>query len=497
MTDQRYILAIDQGTTSTRVILFDHAGEPVATAQAELAQHYPEQGWVEHDPEDIWRDTLATSREAIARARLDASAVAAIGITNQRETTLLWDRATGKPVHNAIVWQDRRGAPLCTKLREAGHEVMVHAKTGLLLDAYFCASKLRWLLDNIGGVRARAEAGELAFGTVDTFLLWRLTGGRAHATDATNASRTLLFDIHKQIWCPDLLALFDIPAAILPEVRDNAALFGETDHEMLGAPVPIAGMAGDQQAALIGQACFLAGSAKATYGTGCFMLLNTGAVAVSSDNRLLTTTAYRLDGKVVYAIEGSIFVAGAAVKWLRDGLGLIAHAAQTDDMATHVADNGGVYMVPAFVGLGAPHWEPDARGLIAGLTLGTSAAHVVRAALEAVAYQTADLVNAMERDGAGRPATLRIDGGMSANDWLCQFLADILCVTVERPAVLETTALGAAYLAGITIGMWGGTDDVAALPRRINRFEPRMDEVQRVALMAGWQEALRRALAPA
>jgi glycerol kinase len=494
MTSQRYILAIDQGTTSTRAILFDHAGEPVATAQAELRQHYPEPGWVEHDPEDIWRDTVATGRETITGAGLDVSAIAAIGITNQRETTLLWDRATGKPVHNAIVWQDRRGAALCAKLKAAGHEAMVHAKTGLLLDAYFCATKLRWLLDNVEGIRARAEAGELAFGTVDSFLLWRLTGGRVHATDATNASRTLLFDIHKQIWCPDLLALFGIPAAILPDVRDNAAHFGETEPEILGAAVPIAGMAGDQQAALIGQACFAAGSAKATYGTGCFMLLNTGAVAVSSGNRLLTTTAYRLGGKAIYAIEGSIFVAGAAVKWLRDGLGLITHASQTDDMATRVADNGGVYMVPAFVGLGAPHWEPDARGLIAGLTLGTTAAHVARAALEAVAYQTADLIDAMERDGAGRPAALRIDGGMSANDWLCQFLADILNVPVERPAVLETTALGAAYLAGITIGMWDGTDGVAALPRRIDRFEPRMDGVQREALIAGWRQALGRAL---
>jgi glycerol kinase len=491
----RHILAIDQGTTSTRSIVFDDRAAPIATAQVEFTQHYPQSGWVEHDPEDIWRDTLATARDAIAKAGLAASDIAAIGITNQRETALLWDRRTGKAIHNAIVWQDRRGGPLCATLKEAGHEALVRARTGLLLDPYFSATKLAWLLDNVEGARARAEAGELAFGTIDSFLLWRLTGGRVHATDATNAARTLLFDIHMQDWCDELLALFDIPRAILPEVRDNAGLFGETDADLFGAPIPVTGMAGDQQAAVIGQTCFTPGSAKATYGTGCFLLLSTGETAVDSDHRLLTTIAYRLGGVTTYALEGSIFVAGAAVKWLRDGLGLITRASQTDDMATRVGDNGGVYMVPAFVGLGAPHWQPDARGIITGLTLGTNAAHIARAALEAVAYQTYDLVEAMRQDGAGKLAALRVDGGMAANDWLCRFLAYLLDTPVERPAMLETTALGAAFLAGIGVGLWDGLDAVAALPRRIDRFEPEGDGKQREALLAGWRKALRQVLA--
>ncbi len=492
MTARRHILAIDQGTTSTRSILFDDAATPIATAQAEFAQHYPADGWVEHDPEDIWRDTEATMRRVIAEAGIAPDAIAGIGITNQRETVVLWDRATGAPLHKAIVWQDRRTAAACAALKRDGHEALVRARTGLLLDPYFSATKLGWLLDHVEGARARAAAGELAFGTIDSFLLWRLTDGRVHATDATNASRTLLFDIHRQDWCPDLLALFGIPAALLPKVRDSSGVFGETS--LFGAPIPIAGIAGDQQAALFGQTCFARGEAKATYGTGCFVLLNTGEEAVASDNRLLTTTAYRLAGKPTYAIEGSIFVAGAAVKWLRDGLGLITRASQTDDMATRVADNGGVYMVPAFVGLGAPHWQPDARGLIAGLTLGTSAAHVARAALEAVAYQTSDLADAMVADGAEPPAAIRVDGGMSANDWLCQFLADILRVPVERPATLETTALGAAYLAGMATGVWDGIAGVAAIRRDVRRFEPVMGADERDALLAGWRRALARAL---
>jgi len=491
----RYILAIDQGTTSTRSIVFDDRAQSVASAQTEFAQHYPRSGWVEHDPEDIWRDTLATMRDAIGKAGLRASDIAAIGITNQRETAVVWDRATGKAVHNAIVWQDRRGAPLCARLKEQGHEPLVRRKTGLLLDPYFSASKLAWLFDEEDGLRARAEAGELAFGTIDSFLLWRLTGGRVHATDATNASRTLLFDIHAQDWDDELLGLFGIPRAILPEVRDNAGLFGETDADLLGAAIPIAGMAGDQQAAVVGQACFDPGSAKSTYGTGCFLLLNTGKAAITSEHRLLTTIAYRLDGTPTYALEGSIFVAGAAVKWLRDGLGLITHASQTDDMATRTQDNGGVYMVPAFVGLGAPHWQPEARGLITGLTLGTTAAHVARAALEAVAYQTHDLAEAMAQDGAGELTALRVDGGMAANDWLCQFLADLLDIPVERPAMLETTALGAACLAGIGIGLWDGPEAVAALDRRIDRFEPQEGSGDRRALLEGWRKALRQALA--
>ena len=492
MADPRTILAIDQGTTSTRSILFDAAGRPRATAQAEFGQHYPNPGWVEHDPETIWRDTLATAREVIARN--GGALPAAIGITNQRETTLLWESATGRVLHNAIVWQDRRTADRCARLRDAGHESLVSARTGLLLDPYFSATKLGWLLDTIPGARARARRGELAFGTIDCFLLWRLTGGRVHATDATNASRTMLFDIHRQTWCPELLALFDIPAALLPEVHDNSAIFGETDADLFGAPIPIAGMAGDQQAALIGQQCFTPGMAKATYGTGCFLLLNTGAKAVTSANRLLTTTAYRFGGVPTYAAEGSIFVAGAAVKWLSDGLGLITHAAQTDAMAAGVADNGGVYLVPGFVGLGAPHWDADARGLIAGLTLGTTAGHIVRATLEAVAYQTHDLLDAMARDGAGEPATLRVDGGMAASEWLCRFLADIVATPVERPAALEATALGAAFLAVMTIGLWDGTAGLAAVDRAITRFEPRMAPPDRAALLAGWHQALGRAL---
>ncbi|WP_454884828.1 glycerol kinase GlpK [Sphingomonas oryzagri] len=490
----KHILAIDQGTTSTRAIVFDARAQAVATAQTEFAQHYPQSGWVEHDPEDIWRDTLATMKEAIAKARLQPPDIAAIGITNQRETAVLWDRENGEAVYQAIVWQDRRGAPLCARLKEEGHEPLVRRKTGLLLDPYFSASKLAWLFDEVDGLRARAEAGELAFGTIDCFLLWRLTGGRVHATDATNASRTLLFDIHAQAWDGELLALFGVPRTILPEVRDNAGIFGKTDPDLFGAPISIAGMAGDQQAAVIGQACFDPGSAKSTYGTGCFLLLNTGEKAITSDHRLLTTVAYRLAGKPIYALEGSIFVAGAAVKWLRDGLGLITHASQTDDMATRTEDNGGVYMVPAFVGLGAPHWDPDARGLITGLTLGTTAAHVARAALEAVAYQTHDLAEAMAEDGAAELATLRVDGGMAANDWLCQFLADLLDLPVERPAMLETTARGAALLAGIGIGLWSGPAEVAALDRKIDRFEPQ-GSADRRASLEGWRKALRQALA--
>ena len=491
----RHILAIDQGTTSTRAIVFDDRAKVVASAQTEFAQHYPRSGWVEHDPEDIWRDTLATMKDAIGKAKLQPADIAAIGITNQRETAVLWDRVTGKAVHNAIVWQDRRGAPLCARLKEEGHEPLVRRRTGLLLDPYFTASKLAWLFDEVEGLRARAEAGELVFGTIDSFLLWRLTGGQVHATDATNAARTLLFDIHAQAWDDELLGLFGVPRAILPAVRDNAGVFGKTDPDLIGAAIPIAGMAGDQQAAVVGQACFDPGSAKSTYGTGCFLLLNTGSEAITSEHRLLTTVAYRLGGTPTYALEGSIFVAGAAVKWLRDGLGLITHASQTDDMATRAGDNGGVYMVPAFVGLGAPHWQPDARGLITGLTLGTTAAHIARAALEAVAYQTHDLAEAMEQDGAGKLTALRVDGGMAANDWLCQFLADLLGLPVERPAMLETTALGAACLAGIGIGLWDGPEAVAALDRGIERFEPQDVAADRRALLEGWRKALKQALA--
>lgn len=494
MPGPMHILSIDQGTTSTRAIVFDAATHPVATAQTEFAQHYPQPGWVEHDPEDIWRDTLATARRALSDSGVGAKGIAGIGITNQRETVVVWDRGTGAPIHNAIVWQDRRTAELCARLKEAGHEPAVRAKTGLLLDPYFSATKLAWILDHVDGARDRAEKGELAFGTIDSFLLWRLTGGAAHATDVTNASRTLLYDIHAQRWDDELCDLFSIPKALLPEVHDNSHIFGHTAEGLFDVAIPIAGMVGDQQAALFGQACFAPRMAKSTYGTGCFMLLNTGEEAVQSDHRLLTTPAYRLNGTITYALEGSIFIAGAAVKWLRDGIGVITHAGQTNDMATQVPDSHGVYMVPAFVGLGAPHWDPDARGAIFGLTLGSTQAHLARAALEAVGYQTMDLADAMAADGGDPPATIRVDGGMAANDWLCQFLADMLGVPVERPRHLETTALGAAFHAGLATGVWADLDALAATWVRGDCFEPKMAPAAREALAAGWHAALAKTL---
>ena len=502
MAGARYVLAIDQGTTSSRAMVFDGAGRPRATCQHELAQHYPKPGWVEHDPEQIWRDTLAASRDALERGGLNAAEIAAIGITNQRETVVLWERASGRPVHPAIVWQDRRTAARCRELREAGHDPLVQARTGLLIDPYFSASKLAWLLDELPGVRAAAERGELAFGTIDSFLLWRLTGGRVHATDATNASRTMLYDIHRQDWDDDLLRLLEIPRSLLPEVRDCSTLFGTTPAELFGAPLPITGIAGDQQAATVGQACFNPGMLKSTYGTGCFALLNTGASAVASANRLLTTIAYRLKGRATYALEGSIFIAGAAVQWLRDGLKLVGHAGETEALAAAIEGTGGVYLVPAFVGLGAPHWDPDARGAIFGLTRDSGIPQIARAALESVGYQTRDLLVAMSADlGAGEggalridggPAAVRVDGGMVANDWLCQFLADLLDRPVERPAVTETTALGAACLAGLEVGLYPSLDAVAGAWRLERRFEPRMSASERQRLYAGWRDAVRR-----
>lgn len=490
-----HIVAIDQGTTSSRCIVFDARAKRVASAQVEFAQHYPAPGWVEHDPEDIWRDVLATAREAIAKSGVGADGIAGIGITNQRETTLVWDRATGKPIHNAIVWQDRRTADTCARLKAEGAEDEVRARTGLLLDPYFSGTKLAWILDHVDSARARAEAGELAFGTIDSFLLWRLTGGAVHATDVTNASRTLLWNIRDGCWDEEMCRLLDVPAALLPEVHDNAHIYGHTAEGLFDAAIPIAGIAGDQQAALFGQACFARGMAKSTYGTGCFMLLNTGEEAIASRNRLLTTPAYRLDGRTTFALEGSIFVAGAAIKWLRDGIGVITHASQTDDLATKVPDSHGVYMVPAFVGLGAPHWYPDARAAIFGLTLGATQAHLARAALEAVGYQTMDLVTAMVADGSARPATMRVDGGMAANDWLCGFLADLLEVPVERPDDLETTARGAAFHAGLATGVWSGLDELEQLWSREHCFEPKMTADAREPLIAGWRDALRRTLA--
>lgn len=489
-----FVLAIDQGTTSTRCIVFDAAATPVATAQREFPQHYPELGWVEHDPEDIWRDTVQVMREAVAQAGVKISDIAAIGITNQRETVVVWERATGRPIYRAIVWQDRRTADLCARLKAEGAEPMVSEKTGLLLDPYFSGTKLAWILDNVEGARPKAERGELAFGTIDCFLLSRLTGGKVHATDPTNAGRTLLFDIVRQCWDQDLLKLLNIPASLLPEVKDNSGLFGYADPAILGAPIPIAGMAGDQQAALFGQACFKEGMAKSTYGTGCFLLMNIGEKPVMSRNRMLTTPAYRLNGRTTYALEGSIFVAGASVKWLRDGLGVITHASETHDMATRIPDSHGVYMVPAFVGLGAPHWNPNARGLICGLTLDATAAHLARAALESVAYQTLDLTSAMAADGGAGAAALRVDGGMASNDWLCQFLADMLQAPVERPAGVETTALGAAFLAGLATGVWPNLDALSATWALERRFEPRMDPALRRRMIDGWQTAVRRTL---
>jgi glycerol kinase len=483
------ILAIDQGTTSTRSMTFGTDGVPRQTVRREFPQHYPQSGWVEHDAEDIWRDTVETLKEA---AEADGGKIAAIGITNQRETVVVWDRQTGKPVHNAIVWQDRRTATLCAQLKADGNEPLVRERTGLILDPYFSGTKLKWILDNVDGVRFRANRGELAFGTIDSFLLWRLTGGKVHATDASNASRTLLFDIHKGAWDPDMLRMLDIPESLLPEVKNNSAIFGETTSDLLGKSVPIGGMAGDQQAAVVGQACFQPGDAKSTYGTGCFVLLNTGKQAVTSKNGMLTTIAYQLDGEITYALEGSIFVAGAAVKWLRDGLGLINHAADTNDMATKLDGNDGVYMVPAFVGLGAPHWDPEARASITGLTFAATGSHIARAALESVAYQTTDLMNAMVADGARDARQIRVDGGMAANDWFCQFLADMLDTDVVRPANIETTAAGAAFLAGMAVGIWNGPDDIAGAWKEDRTFNPVMKTDERRALMAGWQEAVDR-----
>ncbi len=493
------LIAIDQGTTSTRAIVFDAALEPLASAQEELHQIYPGPGQVEHDPEDIWNATVATVRAALAKADLSAKDVAGIGISNQRETTLLWDRATSKPIHNAIVWQDRRTAKFCDALRAAGDEATVTERTGLLLDPYFSASKIAWLLDKVDGARAAADAGKLAFGTIDTFLLWRLTGGKVHTTDASNAARTLLFDIDKGEWDRDLCDLFNVPPGVLPEVRDNAGHFGDTDPELFGGAIPILGMAGDQQAATIGQGCFIPGMIKSTYGTGCFAVLNTGTQRVASQNRLLATIAYQLEGRRTYALEGAIFIAGAAVQWLRDGLKIIKEAAQVNELAALADPAQAVYLVPAFVGLGAPYWDPEARGAIYGLTRQAGDAELARAALESVGYQTRDLLEAMAADwpAAGDAAApLRVDGGMVASVVAMQFLADILGRPVERPRVTETTAVGAAYLAGRTAGLCPDLKDFAARWRCERRFEPRMESLTAAHKYGGWRDAVRRTLTP-
>ena len=487
----KYILSIDQGTTSSRAIIFNEKSEILSVAQQEFTQFFPEDGWVEHDPEEIWQSTLGVSRECIEKLGVQASEIAAIGITNQRETTIIWDKLTGQPIYNAIVWQDRRTAEFCAELEERGLGQVVTKKTGLLLDAYFSATKVRWLLDNVDGARVRAERGELLFGTVDCFLLWRLTNGQSHKTDASNASRTMLFNIHSQEWDKELLTELSVPEAMLPEVEDCAADFGFASAEHLGAEIPIGGIAGDQQAALIGQCCFEPGMTKSTYGTGCFVIMNTGEKPVESSNRLLTTVGYRLNGKVSYGLEGSIFVAGAAVQWLRDGIKLISDASETEAIATSHPSSNGVYLVPAFTGLGAPYWDPGARGGILGLTRDSSIEDIVTATLLSVCYQTRDLLEAMAKDGV-MPTILRVDGGMVANSWVAQGLADLVRIPVDRPEVTETTALGVAYLAGLQVGIYDSLEEISSQWQSERAFQPQMAQKESNLLYQGWQEAVSR-----
>ena len=489
----KFVLALDQGTTSSRAILFDHAGVAVATAQQEFTQHFPKPGWVEHDPEEIWETQLATAQAVLCDAQVDASQIAAIGITNQRETTIVWDRRTGKAISNAIVWQDRRTAEVCDELRREKADRIIRKKTGLILDAYFSATKLQWILKHVGGARQRTEKGELAFGTVDSWLLWRLTEGRVHATDPSNACRTMLFNIHKGNWDDKLLQLFDVPKKMLPDVRSSSEVFGTTT--LLGGEIPIAGIAGDQAAALFGQMCHRPGMVKNTYGTGCFMLMHTGDKPMTSKNNLLTSVAWKINGKTEYALEGSIFIAGAVVQWLRDGLGIIRQSADVEALARQVPDSGGVVVVPAFAGLGAPHWDSWARGLMIGLTRGTTSAHIARAALESIAFQVADVLNAMQADAGLKVRELRVDGGASANDLLMQFQADVMGVPVVRPKVLETTALGAAYLAGLAVGFWKNKREIDSQWKVDAKFTPNMKNSEREAKMHRWQRALERSKA--
>ncbi|WP_309680416.1 glycerol kinase GlpK [Polaromonas sp.] len=495
-----YLLALDQGTSSSRSIVFDEAGHIVAQAQVELPQIYPKPGWVEHDPMEIWRTQLATAREALAKAGLKASAIRALGITNQRETTVVWNRATGQPIHHAIVWQDRRAEATCAQLREQGKEALIQAKTGLLVDAYFSGTKLKWLLDNVPGARAQAERGELAFGTIDSWLMWQLTGGALHATDVSNASRTMVFNVHSNQWDAELLALLDLPASLMPRVLPSSAHFGEVRPELLGSAITIGGVAGDQQSALFGQACFREGMAKNTYGTGCFMLMHTGNNFQTSHNGLLTTSAAQTTAQTEFAIEGSVFVGGAVVQWLRDGLHAIQGSGEVQALAQSVPDSGGVMMVPAFTGLGAPYWKPDARGTITGLTRGTTVAHIARAALESIAYQSAALLQAMSRDavaaGAAPVSELRVDGGACINDLLMQFQADLLGIPVLRPAVIETTALGAAYLAGLSSGVYASTQELSGLWRAERTFVPTLGADRAAALMEQWEHAVRQTVQP-
>ncbi|MGI1679112.1 MAG: glycerol kinase GlpK [Cellvibrionaceae bacterium] len=486
-----YLLSIDQGTTSSRAILFDTDNQSFTTAQHEFPQHFPNDGWVEHSPEDIWETVITSCREIFEKKICALSDISGIGITNQRETTIIWDRSTSKPIYNAIVWQDRRTADFCQQLKNNNQEEALHRKTGLLLDPYFSASKIAWILDNVEGARKKADAGDLAFGTIDTFLLWRLTNGASHKTDATNASRTALFNIHTQQWDDDLLSLFNIPKSILPEVCDCAHNFGLTDKSLFGEEIPILSMIGDQQSALVGQACFEEGMAKSTYGTGCFLILNTGDNILDSKNKLLSTIGYRLNGKVTYALEGSIFIAGAAIQWLRDGIHLIKHASEAEELAEQTREDHGVFLVPAFTGLGAPYWDPDARGAIFGLTRDTSIKEIVTAGLQSVCYQTKDLQKAMEADGV-RPNTLRVDGGMVANDWVLQFLANVLNANVDRPTIIETTALGAAYLAGLQANVFSSLEEISKRWRCDRQFTPQWDKEKRDKFYTQWIDAVDR-----
>jgi len=494
-----YLLALDQGTSSSRSIIFDAGGKPLAIAQKELTQHYPQPGWVEHDPQEIWRTQLGTAREVLQRAGVGADQIKAIGITNQRETTVVWDRASGEPIHHAIVWQDRRAEQTCVALRERGLEDTIRAKTGLVIDAYFSGTKLKWILDQVPGARQRAANGELAFGTIDSWLIWRLTSGKVHVTDVSNASRTMLFNVHGNTWDTELLKALDIPAELLPQVKPSSAHFGETDPVHLGQAIPIGGVAGDQQSALFGQACFKAGMVKNTYGTGCFMLMHTGTTFRTSTNGLITTSAAQTSVQTQYAIEGGVFVAGAVVQWLRDGLNAIKASGEVQALAESVPDSGGVILVPAFTGLGAPYWKPDARGTITGLTRGTTIAHIARAALESIAYQSAALLQAMRRDASqsvgGSVHELRVDGGACVNDLLMQFQADLLGIPVVRPAVTETTALGAAYLAGLSSGVYRGTDELADLWRSERRFEPTLAPARAGEMMERWEHAVKQTVA--
>ena len=488
----QYILSLDQGTTSSRAIVFDKKGQIVSVAQKDFKQHFPKSGWVEHDPQEIWTSQSAVMIESLANEDIKANQIAGIGITNQRETTIVWDRKTGKALYNAIVWQDRRTSAYCDELKEAGKAEMIASKTGLILDAYFSATKIKWILDNVEGARAKAKNGELAFGTIDTWLVWKLTGGKNHITDISNASRTMVFNIHEKQWDKELLKLFDIPESMLPEVKSSSEVYCETSGDILSVKIPIAGIAGDQQAALFGQLCTQSGMAKTTYGTGCFLVMNTGEKPVKSENRLLTTVAWEINGKVNYALEGSVFIGGAAIQWLRDGIEFFGHAQESEKLAISLEDNDGVYFVPALSGLGAPHWDQDARGAFFGITRGTTIAHMTRAALEAIAYQVNDVLKAMEKDSGEPTKELRVDGGATANNFLMQFQADILNCKITRPKIIETTAIGAAFLAGLAVGFWKDEEELKSLWEADKSFDPKMDEEKVEKYLHFWHKAVER-----